>query len=268
MTDPQEDLLQLYQRVMQARHADAQERKVLLFDKAEEVLNALLDNENLSEQELEVLANRKDLTQEFLCRFGSDKRVLNSYNLKKHLTLNPKMPASISLKFIGQLFTFDILAVMLVPSVPPEIRVAGEEQLCRKLAQLSLGEKLTLAKRVNTERLLGMLLDDNNREVVAAALTNPFLKESIVCSTVRKSTIKPHLVELLALNSRWSCRYDIRYALLRTRHITLGLALNFLQGMMSKDLRDLSNDPYVSMQVRNYIKSNLSKLSTDKKKIF
>lgn len=268
MSDLQEDLLALYQRVMQARHADHEARKVLLFDKAEEVLNALLDNETLSEEELQILAERKDLTQEFLRRFGSDKRVLNSYNLKKHLILNPKMPASISLKFIGQLFTFDVLAVMLVPSVAPEVKVAGEEHLCRKLSQLSLGEKLTLAKRANTERLLGMLLDDGSREVVSAALTNPFLKESIVCSTVRKSTIKPHLVELLALNARWSCRYDIRYALLRTRHITLGLALNFLQGMLSKDLRDLSNDPYVSMQVRNYIKSNLSKLSTDKKKIF
>lgn len=267
MTTPQEDLLQLYQRVMQARHANIEERKVLLFDKAEEVLNALLDNETLSEEELRILVERKDLSPEFLRRVASDKRVLASYDIKKHLILNPKTPASISLKFIGQLFTFDILTVMLVPAVAPEVRIAGEEQLCRKLSQLSLGERLTLAKRANTERLLAMLLDDGNREVVSAVLTNPFLKESIVCSTVRKSTIKPHLVELLALNGRWSCRYDIRYALLRTRHITLGLALNFLQGMLSKDLRDLSNDPYVSMQIRSYIKSNLAKLSMDKKKI-
>lgn len=268
MSDSQQDLIQLYQRVMQARYANTEDRKILLFDRAEEVLNALLDNEGLAEQELEVLLERKDLSQEYLRRLASDKRVLNSYDLKKHLILNPKTPASISLKFIGQLFTFDILTVMLVPAVPPEVRVAGEEQLCRKLSQLSLGERLTLAKRANTERLLGMLLDDGSREVVSAVLTNPFLKESIVCSTVRRSTIKPHLVELLALNGKWSCRYDIRYALLRTRHITLGLALNFLQGMISKDLKDLSNDPYVSMQIRNYIKSNLAKLSTDKKRFF
>jgi hypothetical protein len=264
----QEDLLHLYQRVMQARHAKLEERKILLFDKAEEVLNALLDNEDLSEQELEILIERKDLSQEFIKRLAADKRLLNSYSLKKHLVINPKTPGSISLKFIGQLFTFDILSVMLIPSVPPEVRAAGEEQLCRKLTQLSLGEKLTLAKRANTERLLGMLLDDGSREVVSSVLTNPFLKESIVCSTVRRSTIKPHLVELLATNGKWSCRYDIRYALLRTRHITLGLALNFLQGMISKDLRDLSNDPYVSMQIRSYIKANLAKLSVDKKKFF
>ena len=157
---------------------------------------------------------------------------------------------------------------MLIPAIPPEVKTASEELLCRKLSQLALGEKLTLARRANGERILGMLLDDGSREVVSATLTNPFLKESIVCATVRKSTIKPHLVELLATNGKWSCRYDIKYALLRTRHITLGLALNFIQGMTAKDLRDLSNDPYVSIQVRNYIKSNTSKLSSDKKKMF
>ncbi len=268
MSDLSNDLIDIYRRVIAARQADLENRRLLLFDKAEEVLHALLDNEDLSEPELELLAERKDLTQEFLRRFSGDKRVQASYKIKKTLTINPKVPASITLKFVAQLFTFDVLNVMLIPAIPPEVKVASEELLCKKLTQLALGEKLTLARRANGERLLGMLLDDGSREVVAATLTNPFLKESIVCATIRKSTIKPHLVELVATNGKWSCRYDIKYALLRTRHITLGLALNFIQGMTAKDLRDLSNDPYVSIQVRNYIKSNTSKLSSDKKKMF
>ncbi|MBL8195843.1 MAG: hypothetical protein JNM06_18770 [Blastocatellia bacterium] len=262
------DLLDLYRRVIKARQADIEERKALLFDKAEEVLNALLDNENLSEQELEILIDRKDLSVEIIHRLGGDNRILSSYGLKKSLLLNPKTPASISLKYIGQLFTFDVVSIMLVPFVPPEVKVAGEEQLCRKLTQLSLGEKLTLAKRTNGERLLTLLLDDGSKEVVSSVLMNPFLKERIICTAIRKATVKPHLIELLATNGKWSCRYDIRYALLRTRHLTLGLALNFLQGMIAKDLRDLSNDPQVSIQVRNYIKSNLTKLSNEKKKSF
>jgi hypothetical protein len=260
MTDQLNDrLLELHKRVLRARRATPEERKELLYDGNEEVLHGLLDNQELNEEELLLMAQRKDLSSELLRRMGGDSRVTASYQLKRALVLNPKMPASISLNFLGQLFLFDVMSTLLVPAIPREVKAAGEEMLCRKYPQMALGERLTMARRTNCERLLSMLLDDASREVVAAVLTNSFLRENAVCAALRKSTIKSHTVELVAANAKWSCRYDVRYALLRTRHLSLGSALNFLGNLMAKDLRDLASDPSVSMQIRNYIKSNLSK---------
>ncbi|MEW6733834.1 MAG: hypothetical protein AB1489_21085 [Acidobacteriota bacterium] len=265
MTDlVDEQVRQMQLRALRAKRASLEERKELLFDNAEEVLNALLDNENLTEDELVVLAERKDLSVELLRRLGNDTRVQASYKIKRTLLFNPKTPPSVSLKLINQLFTFDVMAVTLLPAIPREVKTAAEEYLCRKLTQLSLGERLTLARRTNCDRVLTMLLDDNNKEVVGAALTNSFLREGTICATLRKATVKPHTVELIALNAKWSCRYDVRYALLRTRHISLGLALNFLSMLTPADLRDLAADPNVPMQLRSYIKKNLDKLNASR----
>src|SRR5437868_2440241 len=96
-----EKLLEIHKRALRARHADVEERKELIFDPTEEVLNALLDNQALSEEELQLIAQRKDISPELLRRLSADVRVNASYQLKRTLILNPKMPASISLKFLS-----------------------------------------------------------------------------------------------------------------------------------------------------------------------
>ncbi|MBL8151321.1 MAG: hypothetical protein JNN15_15470 [Blastocatellia bacterium] len=251
--------IELFKRVISARQASQQERKELLFDHAEEVINALLDNSSLTEEELYILAQRKDLSNELFRRLSNDGRVLSSPKVRRALIFNPKTPASISLKFLNQLFTFDLVALLLVVGIAGEVKTAAEEMLFRKLGQLSVGEKLTLAKRTNSDRILTQLLEDSSREVVSSVLINPFLREGTVCTAIRKGTVKQHTVELIAINQKWSCRHDVRYALLRTRHITLGLAINFLQSLTQNDLRELASDPTVSIQIRTYIKNSLAK---------
>lgn len=255
---PEESLLELHRRVLRARVATEDERKELLHDHAEEVLQALLDNEALSSEEMVVLAQRRDLSQELLRRIATDQRAQESYQLKRALVFNPKTPASISLRLLGQIFIFDQMSLILVVGIPQEVKSAAEEAIYRKLPQLSLGERLTLARRTNSERILSYLLDDTNREVVGAVLTNPFLRESALCAALRRAQVKAHTVELVAANAKWSCRKDVRYALLRTRHLTAGMALQFLKVMTRPELRDLSQDPNVSAQIRSYIRGLLS----------
>jgi hypothetical protein len=265
MADLEEHLRDLHMRVLRARHASLAERKELLFDPVEEVIHGLLDNETLTEEELLLLVQRKDLAVTILQRLGNDSRVEVSYQVKRALLFNVKTPASVGLKFVGQLFTFDIMSLLLIPAIAREVKAAGEEMLCRKLPQLALGERLTLARRTNSDRLLSLLLDDSSREVVGAVLTNAFLREGLICAAIRKPTVKPHTVEQIAINAKWSCRQDVRYTLLRTKYLSLGTALNFLQTLNSNQLRELAGDPSVPAQLRSYIKSNLEKLQAERR---
>lgn len=239
---------------MRARTAAVDERKDLLYDHAEEVLQALLDNQGITEQEVLILAQRRDVSQEFLRRLAADKRFQESYQVKRAVVFNPKTPASVSLKLLAQIFLFDQMTLLLVVGIPQEVKTAAEEQICRKLQQISLGEKLTLARRTNSERILAYLLDDSSSEVVSAVLNNPFLKEATVCRVLRKSQLRPHTVEMIAGHAKWSCRKDVRYALLRTPHLSTGRALQFLKVMSKQELRDLSQDQNVSASIRTYIK--------------
>src|SRR5262249_15116992 len=161
-------LREIQMRVLRARRAGAEERKEFLQDHSDDVLNALLDNEGLDEEEILILLHRKDLSFQIILRLSKDPRLRESYNLKRALLHNPKTPASISLRMVGQLFTFDIMSLMLIPAIPGEVKAASEEILCRKLTQLALGERLTMARRTNGDRILTMLLEDVSREVVSA----------------------------------------------------------------------------------------------------
>jgi hypothetical protein len=260
----EDSLRDLHMRVLRARRASGEERKELLHDHSDEVLNALLDNEGLSEEELLIILQRKDLSFQIIQRISKDGRLTESYSLKRALLFNPKTPASISLRMLGQLFTFDIMQLMLIPAIPGEVKTASEEALCRKLQHISLGERLTLARRTNGDRILTMLMEDVIKEVASAALNNPFLREGTVCAAIRRPGIRKHTVDLIAMHPKWSLRHDIRYALLRNKYLSTGAAMNFLKTLTLNDLRELSGDPTVSPQIRSYIKNLLSNPSARK----
>ncbi|HND22662.1 MAG TPA: hypothetical protein PLB18_25055, partial [Acidobacteriota bacterium] len=70
--------LDLLRRIQRARSAIFDDRRDLVFDVVEDVLQALLDNEETSEEELHILARRRDVSFEILRRMASDHRVARS----------------------------------------------------------------------------------------------------------------------------------------------------------------------------------------------
>ncbi len=250
--------LDLLRRVQRARTGTPEERLDLAFDATDDVLHALLDNEATGEEELTIIARRRDVSHEVLRRMAGDRRVQESHRLRRILVLNPKLPASAGLRLVPSLFLFDLVTVLITPALPMEIKTAAENAILQQYQSLPLGQKITLARRGNGGRLLPQLLNDANSEVVRAVLNNPFLTESIVSTAVWKATHQ-HVIVLIADTARWANRNYVKMALLRNRMLPLGRAVTLVGTLTPAQLKELSNDPAVPVQVRNLVIQQMKK---------
>ncbi|WP_058867805.1 hypothetical protein [Chloracidobacterium thermophilum] len=250
--------LDLLRRVQRARSGTPEERLELAFDATDDVLNALLDNEATDEEELTIIARRRDVSHEVLRRMAGDRRVQESHRLRRMLVLNPKLPASAGLRLIPNLFLFDLVTVLITPALPLEIKTAAENAILQQYQSLPLGQKITLARRGNGGRLLPQMLNDASADVVRAVLTNPFLTESAVSTAVWKASHQ-HVVVLIADSARWANRNYVKMALLRNRMLPLGRAVTLVGTLTPGQLKELSNDPTVPIQVRNLVLQQMKK---------
>jgi hypothetical protein len=140
-----------------------------------------------------------------------------AYSRKVRLAIvaHPKTPRHVALPIVRKLFTFDLMNVALIPTVAPDLKRAAEEVLVRRLESLSLGEKVSLARRASGA-VAGVLLLETEENVITAALENPRLTEAHVTRALAEVTASAYLVETLCRHEEWSRREDVQIALLQT----------------------------------------------------
>ena len=205
------------------------------------------------EEQLLALLERRDLEIDFLREIAGNPAWTRSYRVRLALLRHPRTPASTSLKFVGQLHLFDLVAVALIPHVPREVRAAAEGAILAQLKQVPLGARVAIARRTGSEAILVRLLADRDLPVVEAALSNQRLTEASIARTVRDPSAPPHVVDLVSRHPKWSVRRDVRYALVRNRHTSTARALQFVAGMTREEVRALARDPAVPARLRTYL---------------
>jgi hypothetical protein len=246
----------LPRRLLTAATGSGDALRDLVHDRSEDVLRALVANPSLEEDDLLVVLGRHDLPGDLLRQVAGDARRTSSYKVRLAIVRNPKTPASASLKFVSQLFLFDLVAISLVPHVPREVKAAAEGSILARLKEMPLGARLTLARRTGSATVLARLLADENRTVVEAAAHNGRMTEETVLRALRDPAARAHTVDVLSAHPRWSPRRDVRYALLRSRHTPLARALSVLGTMTAGERKALARDPAVPVRLRQYIRAD------------
>ena len=207
------------------------------------------------------LLKRADLPPEVLEQLAKNANVLKSRKLKIALVSHPHTPRHVSVPLARQFYTFDLMKVTLSPRVPADVKVAVDGVLISRLKTVTLGERLTLARRASGRVAAALLLDvecgdgkiidrktmgrktmdrktiagktiaakavARDTRVMQAALENPRLTEALVINSVLRPAAGAALVHAVARHAKWSCRREIRAALLRTAHLSLARALEF-----------------------------------------
>jgi hypothetical protein len=123
--------------------------------------------------------------------------------------------------------------------VAAAVRVRAESLLKDQLADLRLGEKITLAK-IATAPVLIALLADTDAKVVEAGLINTRLREEDLLVLVRAVVPSPPLLEGIVASSRWRDRYALRLAIALQPRAPLALALAQLSALNGKDLERIA----------------------------
>jgi hypothetical protein len=225
-----------------------------------EVLLALLDNPALDETQLCLLLDRKDLPTEILEEVGRRKNLVKNYRVKRALAFHPHTPRLNSVRLIKDLYLMDLAQLALSIGVLPDLKRIAEEQLLARLAQLPLGQKITLARR-GPGRVAGALLAEGHPQILSVVLDNAYLTEAQVLKALSREKLPLAVGHAIAQHRRWSCAYNVRLAIIRTPGTTLATILAYLPELNASDLRDLSAPGVVAEPVRKYLQAELDRRS-------
>jgi hypothetical protein len=250
--NPPESKNKLAERAEMA--AAAPRHRVIPFfgESAKEILIGLAGNPNLLESDLLRLLERRDLPREAIQQIALHKAGARSYTLKLAIVRHPKTARLVSLPLLKFLYLFDLVRVCQTPGVPTDVKRVAEETILKKVESIPRGERITLARR-STGRVAAELLISEDKELIRAALENSYLSEANLLRVLALENVPRVVIESIAVDKKWSCRYHLRLAMIRNPQTPLTRVLEFLPDIAVNDLREACLDRRMPEQVRKYV---------------
>jgi hypothetical protein len=221
------------------------------------------------------LFKRPDLPTEVIEQLSKNAAALKSRKVRIALASHPRTPRHVSVPLARQFYTFDLMTLALSPTVPADVKVAVEGVLISRLKSVTLGERLTLARRASGRIAAALLVDvedadakiaDGKIDAKAAArqtrllqsvLDNPRLTENLLIGAILNPSAGATLLNLVARHPKWSRRKEVRFALLRTEYLSLACALEFSREIPTALLREILAASRLPAQVVAAIKGQL-----------
>jgi hypothetical protein len=210
----------------------------------------------LTEDELLALLERRELPAETVEALGKEPSAMKSRKVCVGLAAHPHAPRHLALRLIRQFYTFDLMRFTLSPAVAADLRHVAEEQLITRLAAVTLGERMALARR-GSQAVAAALLLDKELPVMRTALENARLTEAAVIRGLTRPTAPTALVELVCHHPKWSLRREIRMALLRNPHTPLARALEFARSLPPPLLRDILHTSRLPEKIKDYLRTEV-----------
>ncbi len=238
--------------LLEALTADDDRLFAVIQSNREEVLLAALRNPSLGPQHLLVLLKRRDRGP-LIAAIYANKRLIESYPVKFAVVAHPDTPPHIAQTLLPLLYIFDLLKLCLIPGVSADIHLAAERKIVQQIPTQPLGNKLALARR-GTSAVLDALLREGVCTVVEVCLENPHLKEGSLHQFLASAHATAENASLVARNSRWSGRPNIRLAILKNPRTPLVWFTAFLPTLPAATRRDLLASPRLTFAQKELVR--------------
>jgi len=209
----------------------------------------------LSEDVVLARLAQNDLSPESIDAINQNAGLMNSRKIRLVMASHPHTPRRIALRLIRELYTFDLMKFALTPTAPADLRHVADELLISRLASITLGERIALARRCS-EKVAGALLLDKETRVWQAALESPRLTENSIVRALQRS-VTAVFVESVSRHAKWSLRPEIRIALLRNAHTPLARAIEFARRLAPAQLRDVLHSTRLQEKIKAYLRKDL-----------
>lgn len=176
-------------------------------------------------------------------------RLLSFYEVRRDLALHPRTPQTLAQQLVPGLYWRDLAALGGDTRLHPRLRRMADQYLSTRLPELSMGEKISMARRAGTG-LLAHLRHDPSPRVIGALLDNPRLTEDILAPVVHGPGTPGPVLALIAADRRWGMRYGLQVAICRNPATPLATALRLLPMLRKTELKAAAADPRLSGAVR------------------
>ena len=209
------------------------------FESKGEALVATRAFEDMSEDQALAAFENPDLSASDLAALARSPSTLKHRKLVLALVTHPRTPRHSSIPLLRRMFTFDLMQVALAPAVPADLKRLAEEQILVRVAALSAGEKISLARRASG-RVAAELLQEPDSRILEAALDNSRLTEALLGAALAKDNAPPALFDIVSTHTKWSQRHDLQIALLRSEKLPLDYVRKFANHFSADFLQEIA----------------------------
>jgi len=230
----------------------------LVHDSSPEVLTAVAADPRLTEDLALALLNHRDLPREALEALSKNGQLARLRKVRMAIVVHPRTPRHVSVPTIRHLHTFDLMQAALLTSVPPDVKRAAEEVLIGKLAGISPGERITLARR-SSGRVAGALLLDKEERILQAALANPQMTELSIVKALKAGRSTELLAPAVSRHQKWSYRNDVKAALLGNKDTPSARLIHLAAELPINLIKDILRNGKLSAQAKNSLLAVLEK---------
>jgi hypothetical protein len=202
------------------------------------------------------LLKRGDLLTDDVEQISKNAAVMQLRKVRLALAAHPRAPRRLALRLIRELYTFDLMKFALRPAVAADLKRTADELLVARVTSITLGERISLARRSSTLVAAALLLD-KEKNVWQTALENPRLTEMAIVKALLRSNASSAFVEAISRHAKWSVRPEIRMALLRNEHTPLARALEFARRLPPAQLRDILHASRLPEKIKAYLRKDM-----------
>jgi len=197
--------------------------------------------------------------KESIEQISVDAGVMKSRKVRLALASHARTPRRIALRVIREFYTFELMQFALLPVAPADLKRMADELLIGRIASITLGERIALARRCSGAVAGGLLLDKEAR-VWQTALENPRLTESGVIRALTKTGASRPFVEAVCYHGKWSPRIEVRFALLRSAYTPLSKAIEFARRIPPPQLWDILHASKLPESVKRVLRKEAADL--------
>jgi hypothetical protein len=198
----------------------------------------------------------RDLTPDAVEQIGQNAAVMKSRKVRLAVAAHPRAPRHIALRVIRELYTFELMRFALLPTAVADLKRVADGLLLSRLPSVTLGERISLARR-SSSLVAGALLLDKETRVWQTALENPRLSESAIVRALQRASVTPAFVEAVCHHLKWSPRPEIRAAILCNAHTPLAKAIEFARRLPPAQLRDILHTSRLPEKTKQYLRRDL-----------
>ncbi len=232
----------------------------LIHDPGPEILIAVAADARLTEDLALAFLERRDLPPQALEELARNSGVSRVRKVRIALVTHPRTPRHVSVPVIRQLYPFELMQIALTPAVAPDVKRAAEEGIIARVATISSGERLTLAKR-SSGRVAAALLHDKEERILTAALLNPQMTELYLVKALKQEAGTELLAPLVVRHPKWSFRNDVKAALLGNRNTPFAAVVKIAAELPLAQIKEVLRSTRLPANVKSYITGMLAKRS-------
>lgn len=212
-------------------------------------LEGALLNPALSQDELLMLIRNRSAGPALLGRVGQAQRWVRYYEVKRTLVRTPRTPLPVAQRLVAHLYWRDLVEVIEDPRVHPVVRRRAEQTLRERVEELSLGERVSLARRASLG-LIPDLRESSESRVLRALLGNAKLREESAVAIASRAEVPGEVLTWIAQHPRWGAQFAVRAALVRNARTPIPVALKLVTQLPRRELERLANDDEAPKIVR------------------